>query len=192
MFGEGIDRDSSQVTGNSGIDSATKNSGLDKMDVTGTLDGLLMPTVDEDQFRQAFPDGSSNFALTSTTGGGRAAVENYAKQFLGTPYVWGGTSPSGFDCSGFTQFVWKKFGLGIPRLTYGQAGAGATTKNLNQLRPMDLVLFNNGDSQGPGHVAFWLGNGMILEAPYTGAKVRIRKIGAHENVFGVQLKYGGK
>jgi cell wall-associated NlpC family hydrolase len=127
---------------------------------------------------------------TMNAGSKRQEALNFAKQFLGVDYKWGGTSPAGFDCSGLVQYVWKKFGVQLPRVSQAQAGAGQTTRNLNELKPMDLVMMDN-TPNGPGHVAFWLGNGEILEAPHTGAQVRIRKLGKNEAMYGVKLAIPG-
>lgn len=125
------------------------------------------------------------FTSTAAGNGRRQQVIEFAKKFLGTPYVWGGTTPNGFDCSGLVQYAYKKFGVNLPRVSQQQANAGKRT-SLNNLELGDLVLFNHGKN-GPGHVAFWLGNGQILEAPRTGLNVRIRKLGKGESVFGVHL-----
>lgn len=129
--------------------------------------------------------------VTTTASSKRQQAVDFAKQFLGTDYKWGGASPAtGFDCSGLVQYVWKKFGVSLPRVSQQQAGAGKTTRNLNELQPMDLVMMDN-TPNGPGHVAFWLGNGQILEAPHTGAQVRIRKLGKNEAMYGVRLNIPG-
>lgn len=155
----------------------------------------MLPVATQGDFQNAWMGSSSptNFSFEANATGTRADVINYAKQFIGTPYVWGGTSPNGFDCSGFTQYVAKRFGVNIPRISQQQANAGERT-DLAHLQVGDLVLFpsdtNNGMS-GPGHVALYMGNGQIIEAPHTGASVRIRTIGKNENVFGVHLNYPG-
>jgi len=77
---------------------------------------------------------------------------NYAYQFLGIPYVWGGTTPSGFDCSGFTSYVYRAFGYNIGRTTYDQINVG-TPVSRDQLKPGDLVFPN------AGHVGIYIGNG---------------------------------
>lgn len=81
---------------------------------------------------------------------------------MGVPYVWGGVSPSGFDCSGFTQFVLKKNGISIPRVTSDQYGAGVAVSKSN-LRVGDLVFFTTYKA-GPSHVGFYLGDGKFIHA----------------------------
>ncbi len=90
------------------------------------------------------------------------AVINTAKSYMGVPYVWGGTSPSGFDCSGFTQYVLKKNGISIPRVTSDQFKTGVSVSKAN-LRVGDLVFFTTYKA-GPSHVGFYIGNGNFIHA----------------------------
>lgn len=101
-------------------------------------------------------------------------VVNYAEQFLGVPYVWGGYTPSGFDCSGLVQYVYAHFGVSLPRTTYEQAHSGTDVTG-STLQPGDLLFFNRG-SNGPEHVAIYAGNGEMVEAPHTGANVRLTSL----------------
>ena len=82
------------------------------------------------------------------------AIIKYAKQFMGVPYVWGGMSPSGFDCSGFINYVFRGFGFSLTRTSYGLAELG-TTVTLKNLQPGDLMFFKarNLNSRVVGHVA---------------------------------------
>lgn len=82
------------------------------------------------------------------------AIISYAKKFMGVPYVWGGMSPSGFDCSGFINYVFKGFGFNLTRTSYGLAELGKTVR-LSELRPGDLMFFKarNLNTTRVGHVA---------------------------------------
>lgn len=108
---------------------------------------------------------------------GAGSLVEYAKKFLGTPYVWGGTTPDGFDCSGFVQYVYKHFGYNIPRTTKEQIKVGYDAP-VDQLQPGDLLFF---DTQGSGtptdvsHVGMYIGDGMFIHAPRTGDVVKIVK-----------------
>ena len=82
------------------------------------------------------------------------AIISYAKKFMGVPYVWGGMSPSGFDCSGFINYVFRGFGFSLTRTSYGLAELGKTVK-LSELKPGDLMFFKarNLNTTRVGHVA---------------------------------------
>lgn len=115
----------------------------------------------------------------------------FAKKFLGTPYVWGGTSPNGFDCSGFTQYVYRKFGVNLPRVSADQARAGRRV-GLRDLRPGDLVAWDNSSrNNGADHIAIYLGNGLIIEAPRPGRSVQIVSLYDTGNAWGVRLGFPG-
>lgn len=109
---------------------------------------------------------STNTVKTSTsaqtTSSKASAVIATAKNYMGVPYVWGGESPSGFDCSGFTQYVLKKNGVSIPRVTSDQYGAGVAVSKSN-LKVGDLVFFTTYKA-GPSHVGFYMGNGKFIHA----------------------------
>lgn len=92
-----------------------------------------------------------------------------AKLYLGTPYRSGGTTPAGFDCSGFTSYVYKKAGVAkLPRSSSAQRGSGKVVSR-KDARPGDLIW-------SPGHVAIYLGNGKQIDAPRPGKKIMVRSI----------------
>jgi cell wall-associated NlpC family hydrolase len=102
---------------------------------------------------------------------GQQVVE-YAKQFLGVPYVWGGTSPSGFDCSGLVYYVYKHFGVTLNRVAAAMAENG-TAVDLSALQPGDIVLFHNRAKYSQiNHVGIYAGNGLFIHAPQTGDVVK--------------------
>lgn len=101
--------------------------------------------------------GSSTVSSSKAT-----AVINTAKNYLGVPYVWGGTSPSGFDCSGFTQYVLSKNGISVPRTSAEQYKVGTSVSKSN-LRVGDLVFFTTYKA-GPSHLGFYIGDGNFIHA----------------------------
>ena len=97
-------------------------------------------------------------------------VVGIAMQFLGVPYVWGGASPSGFDCSGFIMYVYAQVGVSLPHNAAAQFGVG-TPVSRDQLQPGDLVFFN-----GLGHNGLYIGGGQFIHSPHTGDVVKISSL----------------
>jgi peptidoglycan DL-endopeptidase CwlO len=97
-------------------------------------------------------------------------VVGIAMRYLGTPYVWGGASPSGFDCSGLVMYVYAQIGVSLPHSSYAQYGYG-TPVSQGDLQPGDLVFFD-----GLGHVGIYVGGGSFIHAPHTGDVVKVSSI----------------
>ncbi len=119
----------------------------------------------------------SDFNISSS-GSGNTIVEN-AKKYLGVPYVWGGTTPTGFDCSGLTQYVYNESGITIPRVAADQYKSNSGQfVDKSQLQPGDLVFFtgSNGNKSDPGHVGIYVGNNQMIHAPSSGKTVRYQDI----------------
>ena len=108
-------------------------------------------------------------------------VVGIALQYLGVPYVWGGSSPStGFDCSGFTSYVYAQVGVYLPHHAASQYSMG-TAVPYDQLAPGDLVFFS-----GLGHVGIYIGGGQFVHAPHTGDVVRISSLAEHGSYVGAR------
>ncbi|MCW0193387.1 MAG: NlpC/P60 family protein [Rhodococcus sp.] len=129
--------------------------------------------------------GTESGAPLDATGEGNATPVGAAKRYLGTPYSWGGGTPSGptkgfgrganttgFDCSSLVQMAWSKAGVKLPRVTDDQikVGQGVDPKNMSAWRPGDLVF------PSTRHVQMYIGNGKVIEAPRTGGHVQIADV----------------
>ncbi|GAB2777598.1 bifunctional lytic transglycosylase/C40 family peptidase [Streptomyces daliensis] len=117
----------------------------------------------------------------ATAGKGAGRAISAAKTALNTWYQWGGDCVSpyqgqgGCDCSSLVKMAWSKAGVNLPRTTYDQVHAGTAVESMSQLRPGDL-LFSVPGSAGPEHVGMYLGDDRVIEAPHTGAQVRIKPL----------------
>jgi cell wall-associated NlpC family hydrolase len=115
-------------------------------------------------------DATSSGATTKSAG---QAVVAEARKYLGVPYVWGGTDPGkGLDCSGLVQLVYQKFGVDLPRVSYQQARAGTAVDGLTNAKPGDILAFGS----PVHHVAIYIGDNKMIEAPRPGKDVRISTV----------------
>jgi cell wall-associated NlpC family hydrolase len=115
-------------------------------------------------------------------------VVGVASQFIGTPYVWGGTTPHGFDCSGFVQYVYHQLGVDLPRTSGQQATVGTPVSSLANAQPGDLLFFagSDGTASSPGHVGIYVGNGQMIDAPYTGTTVQVQSLASAGPVVAIR------
>ena len=111
-------------------------------------------------------------------------VVDYAKQFLGVPYVYGGNGPNSFDCSGFTTYVYRHFGYTLNRTATGQLSNGVSVSK-SELQPGDLVFFKDGGSKPVSHVGIYIGGGQFIHASTSTYEVRINDLtsGYYNNVY---------
>jgi len=105
----------------------------------------------------------------------KESLTDTAMRFINSPYIWGGRIPSGIDCSGLTQLVYKIHGTAIPRDSWKQAETGKNVSFINEARPGDLVFFDNEKGQ-ISHVGMMISNGLIIHAS---GRVRIDTIDYH-------------
>jgi len=100
-----------------------------------------------------------------------------AEEYLGVPYLWGGFTPMGFDCSGLVQYVYKQLGISLERTTYYQVHQGVTVDR-NDLKPGDLIFFttNDDDPNDISHVGIYKGNDLFIQAPKPGDYVRVSNL----------------
>jgi cell wall-associated NlpC family hydrolase len=111
----------------------------------------------------------------------QARVVTFARRYLGVRYAYGGTSPAtGFDCSGFTRFVYAHFGIALPHYSGAQFAVGRRVSRAG-LRPGDLVFFD-----GLGHVGLYIGGGRFIHAPHTATRVSIDTLAHHGRYDGAR------
>lgn len=106
---------------------------------------------------------------------GAQQVVDVAMQYIGTPYRYGGSSPSGFDCSGFTSYVYRQLGVSLNRTAAGQTGNGYEVSK-SELLPGDLVMFGPYSGGGIGHVGIYIGDGNMVHSPQPGKTVCVESI----------------
>lgn len=183
---------SANKTAEAALGAVGGKDGFSPLD-TPTFDSKLVGEQQTNPMAQFQIPSLSDFKI-NTTGltGWRAKVVADAQKFLGTPYVWGGTSPSGFDCSGLVQYVFGQNGIKMPRLSWDQASTGQRTEDFSALQPGDLVAAHT-DNQNAGatHIGIYVGNGMVIQAPHPGGSVELTPISnGFSGGWGVRL--GGK
>lgn len=130
---------------------------------------------------------NQSFAINNQSTSKGQQLVNEAKKYLGTQYVWGGTSPDGFDCSGLMQYVANKCGVSIDRVSQEQFHNGKTVA-MKDLQPGDLVFFkgSNGSAESPGHVGMYVGQGQFIQAPKTGDVVKISNLMSRSDYVGAR------
>jgi len=128
--------------------------------------------------------GSTNTGTVNSSTDLGTQVVAYAKKFLGIPYVYGANGPSAYDCSSFTQAVYKKFGYSLNRSAAGQYSNG-TAIELSQVKPGDLLVWRAyGSSSTATHVGIYIGNDMYIHASSTGGCITINNMN-----YGSSVRY---
>ncbi len=132
------------------------------------LSGVQFPLPDGVGVSASTPEGST-VAPPNVHGG----VVGIAMGYLGVPYVWGGSTPRGFDCSGFVAYVFAQIGVSLPHSSYAMYGMG-TPVSISELQPGDLVFF-----AGASHMGIYIGGGQFIHAPHTGDVVKISSLSGY-------------
>ena len=159
-FARVLEAATSSLTGDGGTSAASTGGVPGEYDLTGA--SSLPSSIDTGS--ATTPD------ATAVTGDDVVAD---AKQYLGVPYQWGGTDPkTGLDCSGLTQLVYSELGYTIPRVSADQANVGQAVDSLADAQPGDLLFFGS----PVHHVAIYMGDNQMIEAPHTGEEVRISDV----------------
>ena len=175
------DYDSTQYDeeGNAVSSSESSGSGETQYDEYGNVIDSEN-TVDPSEYQSSSESSSSSGSSSSSSGSGSgSSVVDYATQFVGNPYVWGGTSlTGGADCSGFVQSVYANFGVSLPRTSYEQQNAG-TEVSYADAQPGDLICYG-------GHVAIYMGNGQIVHASNAKDGIKISNNAAYRTIASVR------
>ena len=127
-----------------------------------------------------------SFALPPGTLAAVVTAIAYAIAQVGKPYIWGGTGPAGYDCSGLVMMAYRAAGIDLPRTTYQQVYAGTPVYTLSQLQPGDLLFTPGADgetTEHPGHVGMFIGTyhgqGLVVQAPETGEHIKITPLAGY-------------
>lgn len=151
----------------------------DETEDTNTDDAEANTDADYDNSGDTSEDTSSDSGSSSSYSGSGSSVVDYATQFVGNPYVWGGTSlTNGADCSGFVQSVYANFGVSLPRTSYEQQNAG-TEVSYADAQPGDLICYG-------GHVAIYMGNGQIVHASNSQDGIKISNDATYRTIVSVR------
>ncbi|MCY9784785.1 NlpC/P60 family protein [Nocardiopsis sp. EMB25] len=119
-------------------------------------------------------DDTPGGSYTGPASGSAGAALDFAYAQIGKPYIYGGTGPSGYDCSGLVQAAWRAGGVNLPRTTYAQAEVGQRIYDMNALQPGDIMFFSN-----LGHDGLYAGNGQMVHAPRTGRNIEVVGLAAY-------------
>lgn len=162
--------DESDESGNDGVENEANNSN----------DGYENDNNEESgEESDGSQKESSSSSGSSYSGGSGSSVVDYATQFVGNPYVWGGTSlTNGADCSGFVQSVYNNFGVSLPRTSYEQQNAGREV-SYSEAQPGDLICYG-------GHVAIYMGNGKIVHASNSRDGIKVSDNAAYRTILSVR------
>lgn len=133
---------------------------------------------------QATQSTQATTATTSTASVSASSVISYAEQFVGVPYVSGGTSPSGFDCSGFVQYVYAHFGVSLPRTSEAQSTIGSAV-SVSSAQPGDLLFW--GGQGSAWHVGIYVGGSSYIAAPTTGQSVAVKSFQYFQPSFAIHM-----
>jgi cell wall-associated NlpC family hydrolase len=154
-----------------GVVAAPVAGGAAGTSAAGTAAGSTAATGSS--FASALTSAQSATAATPATGSVTGSqIVTSAEKYLGVPYVFGGTTASGLDCSGLVQKAYGDLGISLPRLAADQAHVGTAVPSLAQAQPGDILAFGN-----PAyHVAIYLGNNMMIAAPEPGEQVKIQSV----------------
>lgn len=178
VAGADVSRDGYDATSQATLDAATAAE-AQRVAAEATAAAEAQRAANAEQFSSYTGPTAEDYAASTAPAapaapapplGAQSSIFATAQQYIGTPYVFGGSTPAGFDCSGFVMFVMAQHGVSLPHSVTGQDRLG-TRISAAEARPGDVVIFDDGSHNG-----FYAGNGQILDAPKPGDSVRQRAI----------------
>ncbi|ULQ49275.1 C40 family peptidase [Liquorilactobacillus nagelii] len=175
---------SSQATATSSSTQVAASSSTQTTAASSSSAATTNSTSQATQSTQATTTTSSQAATTSTASVSASSVISYAEQFVGVPYVLGGTSPSGFDCSGFVQYVYAHFGVSLPRTSEAQSTIGSAV-SVSSAQPGDLLFW--GGQGSAWHVGIYVGGSSYIAAPTTGQSVAVKSFQYFQPSFAIHM-----
>ena len=175
VTGDGVNIRSAATTDSDQVTSADADT---VVTVNGFEDGWFAVTCQsgrEGYIRSDFLTLTNSATATPASGGGNGSIIDTARQYLGTRYVYGGASPSGFDCSGFTMYIMKQFGYSLPHsaTSQWQSGLGTRVYSIGELQVGDLVFFcdpSRSNGKACSHAGLYAGNGQIIHSSSSRSK----------------------
>lgn len=178
-YGEGYNEDDDSSDYNGDYSSETSETGEAGDSGYAGEDSGNSEESDDSGYAGSETTTDTAASTTTSSGSGGSSVVDYAKQFVGNPYVWGGTSlTSGADCSGFVQSVYSNFGVSLPRTSYEQQNAGREV-SYSEAQPGDLICYG-------GHVAIYMGNGKIVHASNSRDGIKVSDNAAYRTILSVR------
>lgn len=172
------------ATANEAAESVSTTNDTQTASASSSSESTLTVTTTATTTATAATSSASSTTQTAVPASNYGSVTAYAQSFIGVPYVWGGSTPAGFDCSGLVQYVYAQFGKSLPRATTGQEYAG-TQISVEEAQPGDLYFW--GSRGSTYHVAIALGGGSFVHAPQPGENVKIGSVSSFRPSFAVRL-----
>ncbi len=173
-IGEESDWYKVEVNGKSGYILKSLLS-ANKVEVTSRSSTADRQTTNNSNNKEQTTNNDKTQESTTTNSSKGEEIVSYAKKFLGCKYVYGGSGPNTFDCSGFTMYVYKHFGYSMGHSAVTQAGLGKYVSKSN-LQPGDLVIFNDSANKSIGHVGIYVGGGNFIHASSGGGRIMISSL----------------
>ncbi|WP_294180006.1 C40 family peptidase [uncultured Schumannella sp.] len=159
------------------VDSAVTELPVERSEISATTEEELAEIRAAEAAAAAAAASYAGVANPGAASANLGTIVSIAMQYQGVPYVFGGSTPAGFDCSGFTMYVYAQVGISLPHGSASQA-SGGTRIAASAAQPGDLVVLDGG-----GHIGIYLGNGQMIDAPYPGKTVQARAIYTSNHYF---------